>query len=373
MTLMTCSADQLLPVDRTPCGGAMKRRIITTEDLEAFASLISSDSGDRDPFFDRATITPETASINTHLLEYGSNEDAVDADPRIRLIDWLDRHIFSEQCSFCGTRFLQKTVSQETDQAPAPYGHNGVGAEYISCLLCPWCGHFQFSVELTEREYDSNDPVETTFTYDAFIGRLRSFDKGLPAGATTEIAQHMRRNPKLWHLIAPQTLERLVAEILRSSIAGATVEHVGRPDDGGVDVVLVTAAGRQWLVQVKRRSREGKSEGPEVLRSLLGVVTVKNAAGGIVVSTADHFTYRAYEFAGQAAKVGKQILLADKRLLSRLIDPLIPRVGWLHLLRQQAGTALPDLVDQIEAWYSSLSQPTLFSSVAAQEPSDLWP
>jgi restriction endonuclease Mrr len=139
----------------------------------------------------------------------------------------------------------------------------------------------------------------------------------------------------LWHSIRPGNLERLVTEIFRANHARSEVFHVGRPVDGGVDVVFVDSGRRQWLIQVKRRGCDSASEGVETIRNLLGTVLLHGAVRGIVVSTADHFTYQAYRAQSRAEQIGYQIHLVDKGKLHRMLDPLLPDRPWLRFIREE--------------------------------------
>jgi hypothetical protein len=123
--------------------------------------------------------------------------------------------------------------------------------------------------------------------------------------------------------------ERLIADVFRRNYSGAEVTHVGRPDDGGVDVVLVEAGGRQWLIQAKRRESPNTSEGISTVRNLLGAMVLEGARYGVVVSTADHFSYRACQAVGRAHKRGMVLQLVDKKAFDRLLEPLLPDRPWL--------------------------------------------
>ena len=65
-------------------------------------------------------------------------------------------------------------------------------------------------------------------------------------------------------------------------------------------------------------------------------MVVDDALRGVVVSTADHFTYRAYETAGLAAKRGRTIELLDRGKLDRMLEPLLPVHAWRSVLAKSA-------------------------------------
>ena len=50
---------------------------------------------------------------------------------------------------------------------------------------------------------------------------------------------------------------------------------------------------------------------------------LKRSLKGIVVSTADHFSYRAFEAVGRAKELGCEIRLVDKGILNRMCSSLL--------------------------------------------------
>jgi hypothetical protein len=100
----------------------------------------------------------------------------------------------------------------------------------------------------------------------ACISKLREFNTRLPDSCSTELAQYLRSKPDGWHRYDPKRFEKLVADIFRANHASSEVIHVGKPDDGGVDVILIDSANEQWLAQVKRRERQDSSEGVSTIR-----------------------------------------------------------------------------------------------------------
>ncbi len=191
--------------------------------------------------------------------------------------------------------------------------------------------------------------VRPTLNGYSFLSKLREFDCNLPEGCAADIAQWIRRDPKRWHTITPRQLEKLVADIFRSNFTNAEVSHVGRPDDGGVDVIFVETTNKQWLIQVKRREKPNSSEPVETIRNLLGTMVLENASLGIVVSTADHFTYRAYEATGRAKKCGMIIELIDRKKLDKMLDPVLPDRPWLEVLKREAPEYARLFADKIHS------------------------
>lgn len=180
------------------------------------------------------------------------------------------------------------------------------------------------------------------YEYTSFLSKLRDFSDKLPEGCASELAQWVRRNPKRWHTIAPYRLEKLVADIFKATYKHAEVTHIGKPDDGGVDVLFVEASEKQWLIQVKRREKPKHAEAVGTIRNLLGAMLLEGSSWGIVVSTADHFTYRAYQAVNRAKERGMYVKLVDRGGLNQMLGSVLPDRPWLVALR----TAYPAFADR---------------------------
>jgi len=178
------------------------------------------------------------------------------------------------------------------------------------------------------------------FIYDKFpseefwnmaISKLKSFSN-IPDCCNSEIAQYIRRNPSVWNNISPYKLENLVKDIFKANYSDCEVIHVGGPHDGGVDVIFIDSEDEEWLIQVKRRSSTNYTEGVSSLRNLLGTLIIHDRTKGILVSTADHFSYRAYKMVNRAREFGYIVELIDKGKLNRMIQPFITNRPWLDYL-----------------------------------------
>ncbi|MEV0769967.1 restriction endonuclease [Nocardia salmonicida] len=198
---------------------------------------------------------------------------------------------------------------------------------------CEQCGYWRLN-ELQSAGSGERDLLWQDLTLTVCSSKLRSFDPKAPEGTLDEVAQWFKRHPSLYHTVSPTYLERLVAKVFQESDDYVDVRHIGGPDDGGVDVLLVESQTRQWLVQVKRRESPTSSESVSTIRNLLGAMVLKKSALGVVVSTADHFTYRAREAVANAASVGYTITLHDRAGLDALLARSIPYRPWTNVLSQ---------------------------------------
>jgi hypothetical protein len=162
--------------------------------------------------------------------------------------------------------------------------------------------------------------------------KLRTFDEEAPEGTLGEVAQWFRRHPRLYNTVSPTYLEKLVARIFTNSGQYVEVHHVGRPDDGGVDVVLVES-----------ESDAKPSEPVSTIRNLLGAMILQESQLGIVVSTADHFTFRARESAAKANPLGFKVDLLDRKALDAMLARALPVEPWKKVL--------DDLHDHRQEWF----------------------
>lgn len=182
----------------------------------------------------------------------------------------------------------------------------------------------------------------------AYISKLREFDVHFPNSCNSELASFIRRNPSILHSCNPKSLEKLVADIFRANYAQTEVIHVGKPDDGGVDVLLVDSDRQQWLIQVKRRESPKKSEGVSTIRNMLGTMLLEKSLNGIVVSTANQFSLRARQATVKAGEIGMTVKLVDKGILNRMLDPILPDRPWLKPiceLDNELGCRLAEQID----------------------------
>lgn len=160
----------------------------------------------------------------------------------------------------------------------------------------------------------------------------RKFQKIIPDGCSKEIAQYIRQNPNFLNQIDPISLEKFVTDVFKANYKHGEVIHVGKPFDQGVDVLYIESDGKEWLIQVKRRSKENSSEGFSTIQSLAGTLLIKNKLNRIVVSTADRFTTMAYKTVNRLQEKQYIIKLIDKGKLNRMLSPLLPTTPWKELI-----------------------------------------
>jgi len=287
-------------------------------------------------YYDEAELFEDNLCINAELVV----EDDFD-----QCLEWISNEFPDTlACPFCSKKLLHLF-----DQDPLISSKNlEYDGEYSSLKICNYCVYWQWYYQdpLLQNSFGCPDH----FVH-AGISKVRNYEKEFPTGCYEEIAVALRRNPKLWHTINPYEFERLVAAVFKANHADCEVFHVGCADDGGVDVVFVDDANKQWLIQVKRRENPSAGEGVGTLRNLLGTMILNDSSYGMVVSTADHFTFRANEAVGRALSVGKTLRLIDRGKIDRMIGGLLPDRPWLNFIEHRS----PELATVFSGMYDSVA------------------
>jgi len=238
-----------------------------------------------------------------------------------------------ENCFYCSTALIR--IENETLQ-------ESMHRDY--CLwYCDYCRFWQARIYSAFRA--CTPPPDNW----AYISKLREFDTNLPEGCSEELALYIRRHPNFLHSCDPKGFEKFVADVFRANYTNAEVLHVGKPDDGGVDVLLIETKGEQWLIQVKRRKSPSPSEGVGTIRDILGAMHLKEARIGIVVSTTKRFSQPAQKAAVKAGKVRNPVTihLIDKDAFNRMLDPVLPDRPWLDPISEVDEEISSYLADQI--------------------------
>lgn len=207
-------------------------------------------------------------------------------------------------CPFCTSRLLL----EDTD-----------GPRWFSPPVrrCAACGYWALGGHFTSSGGGAQSWHKSLY-WCAKLEEYRYDDESIPI---QELRAYVDSRPEEIRSISPKNLERLVADVYRSSGQYANVMHVGKPADGGVDVVLVQGDGEPVLVQVKQRAMGG-TESVVTVRNLLGAMYREGALRGAVVSTADAFSWHAIrEASGNVERLGVTYVveLVDEGKLSAML------------------------------------------------------
>lgn len=284
--------------------------------------------------------------LNGNPIAENDSTDGASQEQDIR--DWLDSMGLAcglQICPMCGHSLARAHRIE--------WQEDGVFDRELQVLSCRNCAYwFYCNCENTGPSiYGCSCATKTT----SRLPCLKRFSRCLPDGCATELAQQLRRDSSRWHAIEPTQFEHFVADVFRANHTAAEVIHVGRPADGGTDIYFVDA-GQEWLIQVKRRESPTASEGVGTLRSLLGTLVLEGSKRGMIVTTADHFTYQARRAKERAENIGFSILLHDRGVLDRMLDKMMPDRPWLRFVREEQ----PEWYEHFAASIPSRGQQLLF-------------
>ena len=239
-----------------------------------------------------------------------------------------------KKCPYCSTKLLK--VEDDVIQGDSHRDY---------CLwYCQNCRFWQ--ARLYSDPYRACIPPPDHWAY---LSKLRKFNTNLPDGCSNELALHIRSHPDLLYSFNPTRFEKFVADVFRANYTNTEIVHVGKPNDGGIDVLLIDAEMEQWLIQVKHRETQNSTEGVSTIRDILGAMVVKGARRGIVVSTAKRFSRYAIQAAAKA-EVGPHrmtVQLVDSGIFNKMLDPILPDRPWLLPITQLDAELAGYLADQI--------------------------
>lgn len=256
-------------------------------------------------------------------------------------------------CAYCGHQMVVVDDSERTDDDELIFR--------LSLKYCRNCRNWVWNCY----DWVSHDiahlsdgcppgPLEATAW-----SKIADFNQSLPNGISSEIAQAFRQDSKRWHMVSPSYLEHFLADAFRSTGNYCEVKHIGRPGDGGVDIVLIDAENRKWLVSVKRRETETKVEPVSTLRDILGAMVLEGSSHAIIATTAGRFSVPARTNTVRALQKGMKITLMDKSSLNQLIGSILPEDSWEESI---AGFSIK-AVERIRERLPSDKQMQLFSTM----------
>ena len=273
--------------------------------------------------YDKFEVTSEGYILHDDAYCNGEEEETICNNP-IKDI---------RRCNFC------KTIIEKVE--------NNTLQEKMHRDFCLWyCHNCRFWQTRLYSAYSACFPPPDNWT---FISKLREFNTNLPDGCSEELALYIRRHPNFLYTYNPTRFEKFVADVFRSNFTNAEVLHVGRPHDGGADVLLIDVEKTQWLIQVKHRRSTGTSVGVGTIRDLLGAMHLKGLRNGIVVSNADRFSRYAKKAAVEAERKEYPMIvrLVNNDILDEMLDPILPDRPWLNPISEIDKEIANYLAEQI--------------------------
>ncbi len=230
--------------------------------------------------------------------EYGLNTGSRKAD---------DESLFffkREFCVFCNRKTERIYNDPRVDIKTIP----GVAWHKINSVFSCSCGWWEHTL-YGYLEGEHQGFKDWAFEVDSAI--LRRFNIDSNKMPIQSLRKYLASKSEHIYHIHHKKMEELVASVLSEHYA-CEAHVVGKTNDGGVDLILIESD-EPIIVQVKRRTKEGKVEPASQIRELIGATLLQDSRQCAFVTTADHFSKQAVKTRNIALK---------KNLVSRfdLID-----------------------------------------------------
>jgi restriction system protein len=198
-----------------------------------------------------------------------------------------------KECIYCNSK-LSRPIEHEVIVEPGE-GWNEISFLY-DCLNCGWWYYQNEAMKLgSNGQYALNNEM-------SFSGILRKFEISDIEIPLTTLKNEIFKNNSYLYQINPTKFEILVADIFKEFF-NCVVKHVGKSNDGGVDLILVRSE-TDFIVQIKRRENPHSTESVSVIRELVGAMVLSGKKNAIFVSTADKYSKQAIESSIKVKAIG---------------------------------------------------------------------
>ncbi|MDP1613336.1 MAG: restriction endonuclease [Sulfuritalea sp.] len=111
-----------------------------------------------------------------------------------------------------------------------------------------------------------------------------------------ELAFYLAHHPNSMVHTDSSAFEKLVCSLMNEHFGPTEFVHVGKPKDGGKDLIGILSNKITTFVEIKRREKTYVAESVRTVRGLLGVMAREGVKQGVVVSTAENFSKEAHVF-----------------------------------------------------------------------------
>lgn len=224
---------------------------------------------------------PKPAKLK-HLLEHDKLTEAVKKGIQFKEIKFLSH------CPYCKTPL--SSIGDGWFENDFYFIYLREGDECENLKVCNNCGWWLVFHTVCWVEYACDQNL--------YEGALRKYDENQYDTPLQSLRRHLLKHHKKLFTLDPTKFERLVADVFRDFYT-CEVKHIGGPGDNGIDIYAVIN-NNPFLVQVKRRSRFDYTEGPRIVRELIGSLIISNEKHGIIVSSANKFSDKAVQTAQMA-------------------------------------------------------------------------
>lgn len=196
-------------------------------------------------------------------------------------------------CPFC-RRKIENIVHQKYNyDTPEWLFGSFEQSEYV--IQCPSCGWWEYKYS------NCSDAIidgirASDVEYSSAI--LKSYDEDSIDVPVKTLRAYISKNPDAIYKVDAHKMEDLVRSVFSDFFPSCTVKKFGQTRDGGRDGLLIDENGQQFLLSIKRRESPNATESVSTLRDLIGATIIEdNISGCIIVSTADHFSKPAEDYA----------------------------------------------------------------------------
>ncbi len=196
-------------------------------------------------------------------------------------------------CPFCKRKIENIVYQKQNDDTPEWLSGSFEQSEYV--IQCQSCGWWEY--KYSNRSDAIIDGIRASDVEYSFA-ILKSYDVDSIDIPVKTLREYIVKNPNVIYKINAHKMEDLMRSVFSDFFPSCTVKKFGQTRDGGRDGLLVDENGQQFLLSIKRRESPNTTEGVSTLRDLIGATIVEdNINGCIVVSTADHFSKPAKDYA----------------------------------------------------------------------------
>ena len=205
------------------------------------------------------------------------------------------KNLFNHEafCPFCKKHIKEKVYYKEKKDYPEWLF--GSFDQNETVVQCPTCGWWEYRYKNSSDAIIDGIRASDTEFCSAIVKKYDDASVEVPLNALRE---QLLRTPDIIYRIDAHKMEDLVRSVFSDFYPGCKVFSFGKTRDGGRDGVIVDDHGKQILLQVKRRTNADSTEGIGALRELMGVAILEdNLKGCVFVSTADHYSRDAKEYA----------------------------------------------------------------------------
>lgn len=221
-------------------------------------------------------------------ISFGANSNNTDVS------EFFGKFKEVKHCSICNERLNEIYCGSSSDSSFLQGGSLITSENIWACNKCGWW-KTRRHVETVGSDMDGE-----SFTDQNAV--LQKFDLSDIQTPVDELRKYLITNSKDIISVHETSMEKLVQSVF-SDYYTCDVEHVGRSNDGGIDLYFVNAS-KPTVVQVKRRKSLSVTESVSGIREFIGAALLKNSKNLIYVSTCSHFSRESIMAANKAVKNG---------------------------------------------------------------------